>query len=55
MGEQASVLGFSMLNSSHVSYLDFIRSLRLSWRDGCRISPHPGPAVSPAPSPLWAT
>uniref|UniRef100_H3CII8 Glutamate receptor n=1 Tax=Tetraodon nigroviridis TaxID=99883 RepID=H3CII8_TETNG len=50
VGDQSNVLGFSMLNSSHVSYLDFIRSLNLSWREGCRISPYPGPAVSSTPS-----
>lgn len=46
VGDQSNVLGFSMLNSSHVFYLDFIRSLNLSWREGCRINPYPGPAVS---------
>ena len=50
MGDQSNVLGFSMLNSSHAFYLDFIRSLTLSWREGCRISPYPGPAVSSTPS-----
>lgn len=46
VGDQSNVLGFSMLNSSHAFYLDFIRSLNLSWREGCRINPYPGPAVS---------
>lgn len=48
VGDHSNVLGFSLLNSSHVFYLDFIRSLNLSWREGCRISPYPGPAVSSA-------
>ncbi|XP_029700408.1 glutamate receptor ionotropic, kainate 5-like [Takifugu rubripes] len=48
VGDQSNVLGFSMLNSSHVFYLDFIRSLNLSWREGCRINPYPGPALSSA-------
>lgn len=50
VGDQSNVLGFSMLNSSHFFYLEFIRSLNLSWREGCRISPYPGPAVSSTPS-----
>lgn len=44
--DQSNILGFSMLNSSHSFYLEFIRSLNLSWREGCSISPYPGPAVS---------
>lgn len=50
VGDQSNVLGFSMLNRSHGFYLEFIRSLNLSWREGCRISPYPGPAVSSTPS-----
>ncbi|CAN9503592.1 unnamed protein product [Ophioblennius macclurei] len=45
---QSNILGFSMLNSSHPFYLEFIRSLNLSWREGCRTSPYPGPALSSA-------
>uniref|UniRef100_A0A672YRW1 Glutamate receptor, ionotropic, kainate 5 n=1 Tax=Sphaeramia orbicularis TaxID=375764 RepID=A0A672YRW1_9TELE len=33
---------------SHPFYLEFIRSLNLSWREGCSISPYPGPALSSA-------
>lgn len=36
-----------MLNSTHAFYLEFLRSLNLSWREGCSISPYPGPAVRP--------
>lgn len=43
--DQSNIVGFSMLNSSHPFYLEFIRSLNLSWREGCDISPYPGPAV----------
>lgn len=46
--DQSNILGFSMLNNSHSFYLEFIRSLNLSWREGCSISPYPGPAVSHA-------
>uniref|UniRef100_A0A4W5PNV7 Glutamate receptor n=1 Tax=Hucho hucho TaxID=62062 RepID=A0A4W5PNV7_9TELE len=43
--DQCNIVGFSMLNSSHPFYLEFIRSLNLSWREGCDLSPYPGPAV----------
>uniref|UniRef100_UPI0037E81092 glutamate receptor ionotropic, kainate 5-like isoform X1 n=1 Tax=Semicossyphus pulcher TaxID=241346 RepID=UPI0037E81092 len=46
--DQSNIVGFSMLNSSHSFYLEFIRSLNLSWREGCHISPYPGPALSSA-------
>ncbi|KAJ3609644.1 hypothetical protein NHX12_024160 [Muraenolepis orangiensis] len=46
--EQASVVGFSMLNSSHPFYLEFLRSLSLSWRDSCSSTNYPGPALSAA-------
>lgn len=46
VGDHSNILGFSMLNSSHTFYLEFIRSLNLSWREGCRINPYPGPTVS---------
>ncbi|XP_078123676.1 glutamate receptor ionotropic, kainate 5-like isoform X1 [Sander vitreus] len=48
VGDQSNILGFSMLNSSHPFYLEFIRSLNLSWREGCNITPYPGPALSSA-------
>uniref|UniRef100_A0A8C6MAI6 Glutamate receptor n=1 Tax=Nothobranchius furzeri TaxID=105023 RepID=A0A8C6MAI6_NOTFU len=46
VNEQSNIVGFSMLNRSHPFYLEFIRSLNLSWKEGCNISPYPGPAVS---------
>ncbi|XP_031694750.1 glutamate receptor ionotropic, kainate 5-like, partial [Anarrhichthys ocellatus] len=46
VGDQSNILGFSMLNITHPFYLEFIRSLNLSWREGCDVSPYPGPAVS---------
>ncbi|XP_030639958.1 glutamate receptor ionotropic, kainate 5 [Chanos chanos] len=46
--DQSNIVGFSMLNSSHPFYLEFIRSLNLSWREGCDVSPYPGPALSSA-------
>uniref|UniRef100_A0A3Q0T047 Glutamate receptor n=1 Tax=Amphilophus citrinellus TaxID=61819 RepID=A0A3Q0T047_AMPCI len=46
--DQSNIVGFSMLNISHPFYLEFIRSLNLSWREGCDISPYPGPALSSA-------
>uniref|UniRef100_A0A8C6MCN5 Glutamate receptor n=1 Tax=Nothobranchius furzeri TaxID=105023 RepID=A0A8C6MCN5_NOTFU len=45
VNEQSNIVGFSMLNRSHPFYLEFIRSLNLSWKEGCNISPYPGPAV----------
>ncbi|KAM4630042.1 glutamate receptor ionotropic, kainate 5-like [Polymixia lowei] len=46
--DQSNIVGFSMLNSTHPFYLEFIRSLNLSWREGCDVSPYPGPALSSA-------
>lgn len=43
--EQSNIVGFSMFNTTHPFYLEFIRSLNLSWREGCDINPYPGPAV----------
>ncbi|TKS89226.1 Glutamate receptor ionotropic, kainate 5 [Collichthys lucidus] len=43
--DQSNIVGFSMLNQSHPFYLEFLRSLNLSWMEGCDISPYPGPAV----------
>ncbi|KAI2653161.1 Glutamate receptor ionotropic, kainate 5 [Labeo rohita] len=31
--DQSNIVGFSMLNNSHPFYLEFIRSLNLSWRE----------------------
>uniref|UniRef100_A0A3Q2W252 Glutamate receptor n=1 Tax=Haplochromis burtoni TaxID=8153 RepID=A0A3Q2W252_HAPBU len=45
VNDQSNIVGFSMLNISHPFYLEFIRSLNLSWREGCDVSPYPGPAV----------
>lgn len=50
VGDQSNILGFSMLNVSHPFYLEFIRSLNLSWKEGCNVSPYPGAAVGLAPS-----
>ncbi|TMS01354.1 Glutamate receptor ionotropic, kainate 5, partial [Larimichthys crocea] len=36
---QSNIVGFSMLNGSHPFYLEFLRSLNLSWMEGCDISP----------------
>ncbi|MED6268188.1 Glutamate receptor ionotropic, kainate 5, partial [Characodon lateralis] len=44
VGDQSNIVGFSMLNTSHPFYLEFIRSLNLSWKEGCNINPYPGPA-----------
>ncbi|XP_021323941.1 glutamate receptor ionotropic, kainate 5 isoform X2 [Danio rerio] len=48
VNDQSNIVGFSMLNNSHPFYLEFIRSLNLSWREGCDLSPYPGPALSSA-------
>ncbi|TRZ07626.1 hypothetical protein HGM15179_019484, partial [Zosterops borbonicus] len=42
----ATVLGFSMFNTSHGFYGEFVRSLNMSWRESCEHGgPYPGPAV----------
>ncbi|XP_027563311.1 glutamate receptor ionotropic, kainate 5-like, partial [Neopelma chrysocephalum] len=41
----ATVLGFSMFNTSHRFYGEFVRSLNMSWRESCDLRPYPGPAV----------
>ncbi|XP_023665820.1 glutamate receptor ionotropic, kainate 5 isoform X1 [Paramormyrops kingsleyae] len=46
--DNSNIVGFSMFNTSHPFYLEFIRSLNLSWREGCELSPYPGPALSSA-------
>ncbi|XP_072536646.1 glutamate receptor ionotropic, kainate 5 isoform X1 [Salminus brasiliensis] len=46
--EHSNIVGFSMFNTTHPFYLEFIRSLNLSWREGCDINPYPGPALSSA-------
>ncbi|XP_065510789.1 glutamate receptor ionotropic, kainate 5 [Caloenas nicobarica] len=43
-----SVLGFSMFNTSHRFYPEFVRSLNMSWRESCERGPYPGPALSAA-------
>ncbi|XP_040437465.1 LOW QUALITY PROTEIN: glutamate receptor ionotropic, kainate 5-like [Falco naumanni] len=42
-----TVLGFSLLNTSHPLYPRFARSLGLAWRERCP-RPYPGPALSAA-------
>ncbi|NXC07673.1 GRIK5 protein, partial [Orthonyx spaldingii] len=44
----ATVLGFSMFNTSHRFYPEFVRSLNMSWRESCEFGPYPGPALSAA-------
>ncbi|XP_035386908.1 glutamate receptor ionotropic, kainate 5 isoform X1 [Electrophorus electricus] len=48
----SNIVGFSMFNITHPFYLEFIRSLNLSWREGCDLNPYPGPAVKPLSSAL---
>ncbi|XP_042565046.1 glutamate receptor ionotropic, kainate 5 [Clupea harengus] len=48
VADQSNIMGFSMFNSSHPFYMEFMRSLKLSWREGCDQSPYPGPALSSA-------
>uniref|UniRef100_A0A3Q3F5L5 Glutamate receptor n=1 Tax=Labrus bergylta TaxID=56723 RepID=A0A3Q3F5L5_9LABR len=45
--EQSNIVGFSMFNTTHPFYLEFIRSLNLSWRERCDLT-YPGPALSSA-------
>uniref|UniRef100_A0A6I8NC06 Glutamate receptor n=1 Tax=Ornithorhynchus anatinus TaxID=9258 RepID=A0A6I8NC06_ORNAN len=46
--DSSNILGFSMFNTSHPFYLEFVRSLNMSWRENCEASPYPGPALSAA-------
>nr|XP_057902812.1 glutamate receptor ionotropic, kainate 5-like isoform X2 [Doryrhamphus excisus] len=47
--QQATILGFSILDSNHRSYRHVLRSLSVLWRDGCPTSPHyPGLPLSAA-------
>lgn len=44
--DSSNILGFSMFNTSHPFYPEFVRSLNMSWRENCEASAYPGPAVS---------
>ncbi|XP_050786422.1 glutamate receptor ionotropic, kainate 5 isoform X2 [Gopherus flavomarginatus] len=46
--DHSKVLGFSVLNTSHRFYPEFVRSLNMSWRETCERSPFPGPTLSAA-------
>lgn len=50
--DTSNILGFSMFNTSHPFYPEFVRSLNMSWRENCEASTYPGPAVSTF-SVLW--
>lgn len=49
--DSSNILGFSMFNTSHPFYPEFVRSLNMSWRENCEASTYPGPAVSTPPRP----
>ena len=49
MEDSSNILGFSMFNTSHPFYPEFVRSLNMSWRENCEASTYPGPAVSSHP------
>lgn len=49
--DSSNILGFSMFNTSHPFYPEFVRSLNMSWRENCEASTYPGPAVSSHPPP----
>ncbi|XP_078389622.1 glutamate receptor ionotropic, kainate 5-like [Cetorhinus maximus] len=46
--EQANIIGFSMLNPRHPFFLEFIRSLNMSWRENCDTAHFPGTALPSA-------
>ncbi|XP_060042031.1 glutamate receptor ionotropic, kainate 5 isoform X2 [Erinaceus europaeus] len=46
--DSSNILGFSMFNTSHPFYPEFVRSLNMSWREHCEASTYPGPALSAA-------
>uniref|UniRef100_A0A671FKN9 Glutamate receptor n=1 Tax=Rhinolophus ferrumequinum TaxID=59479 RepID=A0A671FKN9_RHIFE len=43
--DSSNILGFSMFNTSHPFYPEFVRSLNMSWRENCEASTYPGPAI----------
>lgn len=53
--DSSNILGFSMFNTSHPFYPEFVRSLNMSWRENCEASTYPGPAVSTPPRPRTQT
>lgn len=55
MEDSSNILGFSMFNTSHPFYPEFVRSLNMSWRENCEASTYPGPAVSTPPGPRTQT
>ena len=55
MEDSSNILGFSMFNTSHPFYPEFVRSLNMSWRENCEASTYPGPAVSSRPPPSTQT
>ncbi|XP_028296711.1 glutamate receptor ionotropic, kainate 5-like isoform X2 [Gouania willdenowi] len=46
--DQSNILGFSLLNSSHSSYQDFLHSLGGGLKEGCQTATDPGPSLSSA-------
>ncbi|XP_066229729.1 glutamate receptor ionotropic, kainate 5 isoform X5 [Saccopteryx leptura] len=46
--DSSNILGFSMFNTTHPFYPEFVRSLNMSWRENCEASTYPGPALSAA-------
>uniref|UniRef100_A0A2K5JU89 Glutamate receptor n=1 Tax=Colobus angolensis palliatus TaxID=336983 RepID=A0A2K5JU89_COLAP len=46
--DSSNILGFSMFNTSHPFYPEFVRSLNMSWRENCEARTYPGPALSAA-------
>ncbi|XP_037739232.1 glutamate receptor ionotropic, kainate 5 isoform X1 [Chelonia mydas] len=46
--DHSNVVGFSILNATHPFFLEFARSLNMSWRETCERSPFPGPTLSAA-------
>ncbi|XP_038669000.1 glutamate receptor ionotropic, kainate 5-like [Scyliorhinus canicula] len=46
--DHANIIGFSMLNPRHPFFLEFIRSLNMSWRENCDTAHFPGAALPSA-------
>ncbi|XP_072912365.1 glutamate receptor ionotropic, kainate 5 isoform X2 [Hemitrygon akajei] len=46
--DHANIIGFSMFNPRHPFFLEFIRSLNMSWRENCDSSQFPGAALPSA-------
>ena len=53
--DSSNILGFSRFNTPQPFDLEFVHSLKVSWRENWEASTYPGPAVSSCPTPSSQT